>query len=33
MAGNRKEKDRVSNRVLCIGLDGVTFDLIKPWIE
>jgi len=32
MDGKRREKDRVSSRVLCIGLDGATFDLIKPWI-
>src|SRR4030065_27001 len=32
MDGKRREKDRVSSRVLCIGLDGATFDLIKPFI-
>src|SRR4030067_2872209 len=32
MDRNIKKNIEVSSRVLCIGLDGATFDLIKPWI-
>lgn len=33
MLGKGKEKVAGPGRVLCIGLDGATFDLIRPWIE
>ena len=33
MGGKNKEKNTGSARVLCIGLDGATFDLISPFIE
>ncbi len=33
MSISKNEKQQPGNKVMIIGLDGVTFDLIKPWVE